>query len=310
MNNDKPIETGCTQWWIRTLDREISRLERARTPRDEKAATKPCALLLEQIADTLDAPPLQPHEKGKCVINVTNIHTRAPLTVKLNPVLTISQNSELYRKKAKKARKTEAGEEIRSQDKEALLAGLRNALQKLSSLCDRADRPDGHDGDLEEAISVAVESLRPLMPGITPRSGSVDGQKQPSLPFRHLNVAGWDIYLGKSDEQNDELSIRFAAGADLWFHAAGCAGSHVIIKRPKNSPPPPQTVVECAASIAAWYSKAKNSPRAEVHFTEARFVHKRRGAPAGEVMVERWKSLKVVPKSSEDIMRTEKTGDM
>lgn len=310
MNNDKSIEKGTVQWWIRTLEREISRLERTHTPRSEKAATKPCAHLLEQISDSLDAASFRPDEKGNSIVNITNIHTGTPLAVKLNPMLTISGNIELYRKKAKKARKTEAGEEMRAQDEGALLAGLRNALDKLSSLAHGTDRPGGSDADLEEAVSIAAEALRPRMPEITARIAGEDGQKQPSHPFRHLNVAGWDIYLGKSDEQNDELSIHFAAGADLWFHAAGCSGSHVIIRRPKNSPPPPQVVVECAASIAAWHSKAKNSPRAEVHFTEARFVHKRRGAPAGEVMLEKWKSLKVVPKSSEEIMRTGQAGDM
>ena len=120
-------------------------------------------------------------------------------------------------------------------------------------------------------------------------------------PFRHIHIDGWDIYIGKNDSQNDELSSSFATPWDIWFHVADHPGSHVLIRRPKGREMPTKEILEKVAALAVWFSKARNAPFAKVNYTEARNVHKRKNAPAGEVVVERCKKLKVSPCSPENL---------
>lgn len=114
-------------------------------------------------------------------------------------------------------------------------------------------------------------------------------------PYRTVQFEGFEILVGRSSEDNDHLTFDVAEPGDLWLHVAGgTAGSHVVIKNPDRVDVP-RPVIERAAAFAAWYSKARGAPRAEVHYCHARDVSKPRGAPAGLVQLAKWKSIKVAP---------------
>ncbi len=114
-------------------------------------------------------------------------------------------------------------------------------------------------------------------------------------PYRTVVVDGFEVLVGRSSEDNDHLTFDVAAPGDLWLHVAGgTAGSHVVVRNPERVEVP-RAVIERAAAFAAWYSKARGAPRAEVHYCHARDVSKPRGAPAGLVELARWKSIKVAP---------------
>jgi predicted ribosome quality control (RQC) complex YloA/Tae2 family protein len=115
--------------------------------------------------------------------------------------------------------------------------------------------------------------------------------------YRHFVLDDWHVYVGKNDAQNDELSTCFARPSDMWMHVASQPGSHVIIQRNDKPFPPPKEVLEKAASLTAWFSKARHAPFVKVHVTEARNVHKSKNAPAGEVYLGKFKILKVKPVS-------------
>lgn len=117
--------------------------------------------------------------------------------------------------------------------------------------------------------------------------------------WREVDMGGFEVLVGKGARENDELTLRVAAPDDLWLHAAGYAGSHVVIRRPEGAEIP-REVVERAAALAAWHSKARNARgKVEVHVCRAGDVRKRRGAPAGEVVLTRWDSVKVYPREAE-----------
>ena len=117
-------------------------------------------------------------------------------------------------------------------------------------------------------------------------------------PYRTVIVEGWEVLVGRSSEDNDHLSLHVAEPGDLWLHVAGgTAGSHVVVRNP-DALEVPRSVLERAAALAAWHSKARGAPRVEVHYCHARDVSKPRGAPAGLVELRKWKSLKVVPHPS------------
>jgi len=114
-------------------------------------------------------------------------------------------------------------------------------------------------------------------------------------PYRTVDVEGWQILVGRGDEDNDHLTFDVAEPHDLWLHVAGgTPGSHVVVRNPEKGEIP-RSVVERAGELAAWYSKARGAPRVEVHVCRASDVTKPRGAPRGLVELARWKSLKVKP---------------
>ena len=111
---------------------------------------------------------------------------------------------------------------------------------------------------------------------------------------RKYNFMNFTIISGKNPEQNDEVSLKIANKNDMWFHARGMGGSHVIIKSDKNEKPPKEVIIR-AAEIAAYHSKGKNSSKVQVIQTFARHVQKKKGMAHGAVRVAKENSITVNP---------------
>jgi predicted ribosome quality control (RQC) complex YloA/Tae2 family protein len=113
-------------------------------------------------------------------------------------------------------------------------------------------------------------------------------------PYKTVLVEGYEVLVGRGDEENDELTFTVAEPEDLWLHVAGgVAGSHVVVRNPEKHAALPRAVIERAAVLAAWHSKARGRARVEVHWCRVADVRKRRGAPAGEVELRRWERIRV-----------------
>ncbi|MCZ7681651.1 MAG: NFACT RNA binding domain-containing protein [Sandaracinaceae bacterium] len=114
-------------------------------------------------------------------------------------------------------------------------------------------------------------------------------------PYRTIEVEGYEVLVGRSDDDNDYLTFRVAQKRDLWLHAGGgTPGSHVVIRNPDGGEIP-KSVVEKAAQLAAWYSKARGAPRVEVHVCRVSDVSKPKGAPRGQVQIKKYSRVKVEP---------------
>ena len=105
------------------------------------------------------------------------------------------------------------------------------------------------------------------------------------------SIAGYTVQVGKNARQNDAL-LRTARPDDLWLHARGVAGSHVVIRR-RGSDDVPHAVIVAAARLAARHSKASGEPRVEVSITEVKHVRKPKGAPPGLVILAQEDTLTV-----------------
>ena len=103
-----------------------------------------------------------------------------------------------------------------------------------------------------------------------------------SRPYHYISSDGYDIYVGKNNFQNDELSFKFASGNDWWFHAKGQPGSHVIVKS-KNEELPDRTFEE-AGRLAAYYSKNRGADKVEIDYIQKKHVKKPNGAKPGFVV--------------------------
>ncbi len=252
----------------------------------------------QQIGDSILAD-LHCAKRGAIEVLLENVHTQEMISVAFNPKLDAQENAELFYKKAKKAKRSLAIIEencIRTQQRADSATEILHAITALLESIDPIT-----DGTREEIRNrlVALDIIKKM--SVTP--GQATKQHEEPHPYRHVTLEGWDIYIGKNDTQNDELSTRFAKPSDVWFHVAAHAGSHLIIRRPKNTPLPPKHILETVASFSVWYSKVKHTSFAEVHYTEARFVHKRRKSPPGEVMLDHYKTLRVAPKNPQDFFK-------
>jgi predicted ribosome quality control (RQC) complex YloA/Tae2 family protein len=119
--------------------------------------------------------------------------------------------------------------------------------------------------------------------------------------YRTVVLDGFEILVGRSARDNDRLTLKVARPNDLWLHAHGFAGSHVVVRHPEGTDDVPRHVVERAAELAAWHSKARGARgKITVHVCRAGDVSKPRGAPEGQVRLRRFDTVKVYPREREE----------
>src|SRR5919109_2974817 len=117
--------------------------------------------------------------------------------------------------------------------------------------------------------------------------------REPSVHLlEYVLPGGWKVLAGRTDADNDHLSLRVARPNDWWFHVRGMPGSHVVLQVPPGAEPDRQTLKR-AAAIAAYHSKAREAGVVAVSCTKARYVAKPRDAKAGTVQIRKEVVFKV-----------------
>ena len=112
-------------------------------------------------------------------------------------------------------------------------------------------------------------------------------------PFRRfMSADGLPIFVGRNAQENEELTFRLAKSDDLWLHARGAPGSHVVVRLAKGADPPPETLRD-AATLALLYSDLKKSGKGDVIYTRRKWVKKAKGQAAGAVIVTQEKTMSV-----------------
>jgi predicted ribosome quality control (RQC) complex YloA/Tae2 family protein len=120
-------------------------------------------------------------------------------------------------------------------------------------------------------------------------------------PYRSIVTSGFEILVGKGDADNDALTFRVGEPRDFWLHVASVPGSHVVVRNPDGLDELPRDVLQRAAELAAWHSKARGSRgKVEVHVCRVADVSKPRGFAPGEVRLRRFDALKVYPRLEAD----------
>jgi predicted ribosome quality control (RQC) complex YloA/Tae2 family protein len=210
-----------------------------------------------------------------------------PIAIPLVPSLTPVQNAQRYFEKAKSAERSR----IMTEDRlKAYGAVYERARVQLAALEPISTRPA-----LRIYMKENKEALRAL--GATETE-----QDQERAPFRVFTVhGGFEVWAGKSSTNNDELTLRHARPEDLWFHARGASGSHVILKVSSAAGEPGKRAKAEAAGIAAYYSKMKNAKIVPVAMTRRKYVHKPKGAPPGTVAITREEVIMATPGLPEEV---------
>jgi len=211
---------------------------------------------------------------GEEKTTLQNFYTDQPTTIKLKKDLSPQKNAEVYYRKAK-------NQHLEIARLQQALKIKTKAIEKLRSQILQIENTDD------------LKSLR----GVINNLGLLNESKQEKepLPFHEFVHNGFKIWVGKNAKSNDALTLRYSYKDDLWLHAKDVAGSHVLIKY-QSGKPFPKDVIERAARLAAYNSKRKNETLCPVSVTSKKFVRKRKGDPAGAVVVEREEVILVEPK--------------
>jgi predicted ribosome quality control (RQC) complex YloA/Tae2 family protein len=121
--------------------------------------------------------------------------------------------------------------------------------------------------------------------------------EEDKTPYRFYEYAlddGWRVLAGRTDTDNDQLSLKVAGPNDWWFHVRGMPGSHVILQGGSGEEPD-REMLKQAAAIAAYHSKAREGGMVAVSGTRAKYVTKPRGAKPGSVQIRKEVVFKVRP---------------
>jgi predicted ribosome quality control (RQC) complex YloA/Tae2 family protein len=132
-------------------------------------------------------------------------------------------------------------------------------------------------------------------PPSDPDAGLYQGR---SVARRFMSPDGLVVLVGRSASDNDVLSLKLASPRDFWLHVAGDSGSHVVVRNPENLPRLPRETARFAAALAAGHSKARDGGQVAVHVARCSDVGKQRGAPAGQVTLARYATVRASPRRS------------
>ena len=207
-------------------------------------------------------------EEGAKKLTCLNYYDNKEITIPLDDTKTPQENAQHYFEKYNKLKRTwEASVKLTEETK-----GEIEHLESISTALDIARS--------EEDLVQIKEELTEY--GYIRRHYTGKRVKITSRPFHYVSSDGYDIYVGKNNFQNEDLTFKTAVGNDWWFHAKGCPGSHVIVKT--NGEELPDRTFEEAARLAAYYSKNRGAEKAEVDYVERKFVKKVAGARPGFVI--------------------------
>jgi len=205
--------------------------------------------------------------------------------VPLDPKRSPARNAELYFKKYKKAK---AGRNI-------IMTRLSRAREELSYMQTMQLRLD-HAKEYTYLIAIRAELAERGY--VKPDEDKRPAQREDTSPvYRKIDFLGWEILVGKSAAGNDYITMKIARPDDLWLHAEGLPGSHVVVRNPRGADIPYEVLLK-AASLAAYYCKGRNSGKVSVTFTRAGFVRKPKSAKPGMVILTDRKSIMVKPQAN------------
>lgn len=230
----------------------------------------------------------------------------ARIEIELDPTLTPHENAAFLFRRAKRGERGETQIQdrlARARKSIEALSEMRRALQNLpakealaeletflreAGLPYTGTRGDQRGNRLGRRTIAAPRARRP--------GRQSQGAHQLIRPRTLFTSDGWEVWVGRSTAENDLITHRLSNPHDFWLHVVGVPGSHVILRRPSRTAIPKPRTLEEAASIAAFYSKARKLTRVPVIYTERKFVSKPRRGKPGQAICTRERELLVRPK--------------
>jgi predicted ribosome quality control (RQC) complex YloA/Tae2 family protein len=187
----------------------------------------------------------------------------------------------------------------------AAFARFTKAKRAVKEISQRLQRIDIELKELtakQQQLEVAIrnedeDALKEFAGQKSPQQAVVrQRKKSPSFPGarRYRSSDGYEVLVGKTARNNDQLTFKVARPNDLWLHAADYPGSHVVVRSSNNQEIPHRTILE-AAQLAAKFSQAGNDSKVDIHYTRRKFLSKPKGAAPGLVRLSSFKTITVEP---------------
>lgn len=226
----------------------------------------------EEFGHILMAHAHEQAKEGAINIILPNLYdNNEPVEIPIKPGLSIAENAQNYYKKSEGAIRNVEESKRRLKESEIEKKRLDQLLQSFSKI--------EKVYEFDEWFEANEKALKEL--GILAKT-----QQKEVLPYRKAMIGKYEIWIGKNAKSNDRLTAA-AHKEDIWLHARGVSGSHVVIRMNNNKELPPKSVILKAAAVAAWNSKSRGVQLAPVIYTKRKYVTKPKGAPAGAVRVQR-----------------------
>ena len=208
--------------------------------------------------------------------------------IELDPALSAVDNAQAYYQRYRRKRRAAAEGPVRLAEVAAALATVEQLATDLALAEDRAGIDAVRDALVDGGYLGAPPATR-RHPGA-------------SRPLEVVSSDGFTVLVGRNSRQNEQVTFQRAARGDVWLHARGVPGGHVLVKA-AGRPVPERTLVE-AAALAAWYSRARDDARASVATTDVRHVRRMKGGGPGMVTYDHDETLIVAPRSPEALWPT------
>ena len=217
-------------------------------------------------------------------LEAVNYYTNETVKVPLNPDLTPLENAQKHFEKYNKYKRTADALDVH-------LVETKNEIEHLETIKTSLDLALTED-DLAQIKEELIQYGY-----IKRKNTSGKNAKIISQPLHYISSDGYHMYVGKNNFQNEEVTFKLATSEDWWFHAKEIPGSHVIVKT--NGDELPDNTFEEAANLAAYYSKARKSPKVEIDYTLRRNIKKPSGGVLGLVIYHQNYSLMAIPNIQE-----------
>jgi predicted ribosome quality control (RQC) complex YloA/Tae2 family protein len=279
----------------RTSDDSLRNQSRVRAKALLKRLTRKAGAIREDLGRAESAPQLR-REAGLLLTHLSSIRSGSAqvllediacdppetLPITLDPALSPQENAERRFARARRMQRGVAIAQKRLSEVETQAAALSAFAERIESL--------SLSQLIQEAAGVGIKlEAAPQAPS----SPSARKAKQTHVPYRVFQSGtGARILVGKGASDNDALTLTIARPHDLWLHARGLQGAHVVVPRERGGDLAPEVMLD-AAHLAAHFSAARGEASAEVQYVERRYVRKPKGSAAGAVRVDRERVLLV-----------------
>lgn len=238
---------------------------------------------LDRIKGELLTANLYKIERGTTSVTLFNYYDGKEITVTLDGTKTPAQNAQNYFRRYTKLKRTKEAVEKMIAENVETLHYLRSLTYDVESATVESDILDVEQALVDYGL-------------IDKKSPKVKQTSQPSTPYKYL-FEGIEIYVGRNNVQNDNLTFKSAQRGDTWLHAKGYHGSHVIVKTQNLT----DTLLTFCAEITAYFSEARSSSKVEIDYTLIKNVKRHPSKHVGLVVYDDYSTIIVTPNAHEEM---------
>lgn len=264
---------------FKTVDREIKRLSKKIPRLEESLADSMDYDRYREYGDLLFA--WLPTLKKEKEIVLPSFETEEDIQIPIDMRYDLKDNAKLFYKKYHKLKRSQdylTEQILHAQDELSYYEQLQEQLKHCS---------------VDDALEIREELVKNRI--LMEKKNGIRRKKKGTPHVLHLVFDGWEVYAGKNNLQNQYVTHKIGRKDDLWFHVKDYHGSHVVLK----SEEPDEEQIRFCASLAAYFSKGKDSSSVPIDYTKISQLKKVPGSQPGFVTMKSYRTIYIDPDSSE-----------